>query len=98
MRHTDVLIGVHGSGLNNAQFMEPGGVVINMLPQNYVEYDWSNQAASGGQHFFFLFNTNYNDTTRGCRPAPAHCYKNMAKSAHLPHCKGAWRPCNTFIK
>ena len=38
MRHTDVLIGVHGSGLNNAMFMEPGSVVIAIMPSNYVEY------------------------------------------------------------
>lgn len=37
MRHTDVLVGLHGSGLNNAMFMEPGSVVIAIMPSNYVE-------------------------------------------------------------
>jgi len=38
MRFTDVLVGLHGSGLNNAMFMEPGSVVVAVMPANYIEY------------------------------------------------------------
>merc|ERR1719331_1283786 len=53
MRHTDVLIGVHGSGLNNAMFMEPGSVVIAIMPSNYVEYEWHNFITGSGSTYLF---------------------------------------------
>ena len=46
MMNTDVLVGSHGAALNNAQFMSPGSVVIDILPSNYVEFEWFNLLSS----------------------------------------------------
>lgn len=43
---TDVLIGVHGSGLNNAIFLQPGSVVIDILPGRMLQTVWYNTAVS----------------------------------------------------
>lgn len=65
LAQTDVLLGVHGSGLNNAIFMRPGSVVIDILPGRMMELVWHNTAVSAGVHYYFLFNERSSVSTNG---------------------------------
>jgi len=59
----DVLVGVHGSGLNNALFMRPGSVIVDILPGRMLEMVWHNTAVSAGVRYYFLINERSSSTT-----------------------------------
>lgn len=97
MRFADVLVAIHGSALNNAQFMEPDSVVIGIMPSNYVEYEWLNFAEAAGVTFLMQPNTDFGKTAHDCDEHPAHCeveprpWKNKVKA-----CQGMWY-CDTTV-
>jgi hypothetical protein len=64
MLSTDVLIGVHGSGLTNAHWMLPFSVVIEVEPGPFVEAVWMALSSSSG-HIFFHYVPEYDNTA--CR-------------------------------
>lgn len=70
MQATDLLVAVHGGALNNAIFMRAGSAVIDILPSNFVEFEWSNALTIAGMHYLFLPNDR---GTGQCEPHPAAC-------------------------
>jgi len=50
-----LMVGLHGSGLVNTIFLQPGSVAIDLLPHNYLELEWHNFASKAGVRFFFMF-------------------------------------------
>lgn len=52
---SQLMVGLHGSGLVNSIFLQPGSVVIDLLPHNYLELEWHNFASKAGVNFYFMF-------------------------------------------
>jgi hypothetical protein len=52
---TQFLVAVHGSGLVNSIFLSTDSVVVDLLPDNYLELEWHNFASKAGVRFYFLF-------------------------------------------
>ncbi len=51
---SDVMIGVHGNGLTNLLWIEPGGVVIELFPDGFHQYDYQMYSELAGLHYYGL--------------------------------------------
>lgn len=90
MRFTDVLVGLHGSGLNNAMFCEPGSVVISIMPSNYIEYEWHNFISGSGVTYLIQMNTDVKKYSTNCRSFPAECATLRPFQAKTSKCVPMW--------
>ncbi len=96
MSETDVLIGVHGGGLNNGQFMAEGSVVIDILPSNVVEYEWHNTLTTAGMHYLFLPVSNMEKESKNCQVYNSKCANGTAYEASSMECLGI-RNCDVVV-
>mmetsp|Transcript_5280 Transcript_5280/g.18939 ORF Transcript_5280/g.18939 Transcript_5280/m.18939 type:complete len:596 (-) Transcript_5280:477-2264(-) len=97
MRHTDVLVAVHGGVLGNVQFMEPGSVVIAIMPSNYIEYEWANLAAGVGVTMLLLPATDFERATGRCPRHFISCEKETRPFANkIERCRPMWH-CETIV-
>lgn len=97
MRMTDVLIAVHGGALANVQFMEPGSVVIAIMPTNYIEYEWSNLAAGFGVTMLILPTTDFNKAAGSCPKHDESCETERRPFANrVERCRTMWH-CQTVV-
>jgi len=58
VRHTDVLVGVHGAGLTHAMFLWPGSAVVEILPQGLDFKGFRNLAKLSGVSYFSVHTTD----------------------------------------
>ena len=65
MAATDVLVGVHGAGLVNGVFLQPGSVVVDLLCPGFTELSFAGAVAGAGSHYLFLPNTNWSSGSYG---------------------------------
>jgi hypothetical protein len=96
MAETDVLIGVHGGGLNNGQFMAEGSVVIDILPSNVVEYEWHNTLTTAGMHYLFMPVSDMGKQSKNCQFYDGMCSNGTAYEASSMACLGI-RNCDVFV-
>jgi len=94
MKASDILIGVHGSGIINSMFMERGSVVIDLLCPHFIELTFTPAVLSAGHHYLFLPNTNtssgsgYPSGGSGGHPSgvPPHCFEGSPYGSSSMDC------------
>ena len=80
MRETDILVGLHGSGLINGLFMRRGSVVIDILCPGFSETTFTSTIYSAGSHYLFLPNTNRSSAqSYSGWPVPEECWPPTAE-------------------
>jgi EGF domain-specific O-GlcNAc transferase len=52
VRHTDILVGVHGAGLTHGMFMPPGSTMVEILPPGVAHKGFRNMAKLLGHNHF----------------------------------------------
>ena len=93
MQATDLLVAVHGGALNNAIFMRAGSAVIDVLPSNFVEFEWSNALTVAGMHYMFLPDR---EAGVNCEPHPAACREGRPYESGRMACLGI-RNCDVNV-